>query len=196
MSKLISFFGVFAFLFVVMSCNQKAPTRIVSQQTVKTEILGLKLCDRTDEKKVEKALESSIGEYIITDSQRAQNGKTIRAIPTSLSFSYGGNSWTYVDVSLDGEDQITAIELTASYENLENAKRQYEQVVATFEQKYGKGNIHPEGQLTFWTDDVNSVGVCYQEAASIDGGDRSFCTLYYVNIALSDKLDALNKSDI
>lgn len=109
---------------------------------------------------------------------------------------YGDGLLQYVDVTLDGDDNITAIGLTASYENIENAKRQYEQIVSTFEQKYGKGNVHPEGQLTFWTDDVNSVGVYYQESASIDGSDRSFCSLYYTNIALSDKLDAQNMSDI
>jgi len=188
--------AAFTFLFVVIGCNQKAPSRIVSQQAVKTEILGLKLCDKTDEKKVEKALEKAFDDYVITDSQNNQNGKTIRAVPASLSFSYGGMSWTYVDINLDGENNIVSIELTASYESVENAKRQYEQAIATFEQKYGKGNVHPEGQLTFWTDDVNSVGVAYQESAAIGGGDRSFCTLYYVNIALGDRLDSLNASDI
>jgi len=196
MLRLVSIFGALTLLLVVAGCNQKAPTRIVSQQPVKTEILGLTLCDKTDDKKVEKALQNATGEYVITDSQRDQTGKIIRAIPASLSFSYGGYSWTYVDVNLDGENSIATIALTASYENVENAKRQYEQVVATFEQKYGKGNVHPEGQLMFWTDDVNSVGVYYQKSASIDGGDRSFCTLYYTNIALADKLDEQNMSDI
>lgn len=198
MSKLTTFLVAFILLFVTVGCNQnqKAPTRIVSQQVVKTDILGLTLCDKTNEKKVEKALQNAIGEYIITDSQKDQTGKLIWAIPSSLSFSYAGCAWTYVDVTLDGDDSITAIGLTASYENIENAKRQYEQIVSTFEQKYGRGNVHPEGQLTFWTDDVNSVGVYYQESASIDGSDRSFCSLYYTNIALSDKLDAQNMSDI
>lgn len=198
MSKLTTFLVAFILLFVTVGCNQnqKAPTRIVSQQAVKTDILGLTLCDKTNEKKVEKALQNAIDEYIITDSQKAQTCKLIRAIPSSLSFFYAGCAWTYVDVTLDGDDNITAIGLTASYENIENAKRQYEQIVSTFEQKYGKGNVHPEGQLTFWTDDVNSVGVYYQESASIDGSDRSFCSLYYTNIALSDKLDAQYMSDI
>lgn len=196
MLKKISLLTVFALLFVLVSCKSTTPSRIVSQQSVKTEILGLKLCDKTDENKVEKALKSVIGEYIITDSQRNQNGKTVRAVPSSLSLSYGGLSWTYVDIILDGENNIVSIQLTASYESIDNAKRQYEQAVATFEQKYGKGNVNPLGQLTFWTDDVNSVGVAYQESAAISGGDRSFCTLYYVNIALGDRLDALNASDI
>lgn len=196
MLKKISLLAVFVLLFIVESCKSTTPSRIVSQQSVKTEILGLKLCDKTNEDKVEKALKSAIGEFIITNIQRNQNGKTIRAIPSSFSFSYGGLSWTYVNVYLDGENSIVLIELTASYESIDNAKRQYELAVATFEQKYGKGNVNPQGQLTFWTDDVNSVGVAYQESAAIDGGDRSFCTLYYVNIALADRLDALNASDI
>lgn len=178
------------------SCKPNKPSRIVSEQAVKTDVFGLKLCEKTDENKVEKALEKAFNDYVLTDSQSNQNGKTIRAVPSSLSFSYGGMSWTYVDIILDGEKNIVSIELTASYESVENAKRQYEQAVATFVQKYGKGNVHPEGQLTFWTDDVNSVGVAYQESAAIGGGDRSFCTLYYVNIALGDRLDSLNASDI
>lgn len=196
---------VFVFGIAAVGCKDNAkdkqkaimePERIITQQSVKTEILGLKLCEKTYEGMVEEALEDTIGDYVIVEGQRDGVGKIIRAVPVSMSFSFGGSAWMYIDIHLDREDNIVMIELTASYENIENAKRQYEQVMATFERKYGKGNVHPEGQLMFWTDDVNSVGVNYQESAAINGEVRSFCTLYYTNIALFDKLQEQNVSDI
>ncbi len=48
----------------------------------------------------------------------------------------------------------------------------------------------------FWTDDINSVGVSYEESSPLNGSDRSFCTLYYRNIALSNDFDKNNQPDI
>lgn len=35
-------------------------------------------------------------------------------------------------------------------------------------------------------------GLLYESASSLDGSDRSFCYLYYTNIALSNKVEAEN----
>ena len=196
MSRLVSIFGALTLLLIVAGCNQKAPTRIVSQRPVKTEILGLKLCEKTDEEMVAEAIEEAIGDYVMMEVQSVGTGKTIRALPVSMSFSFGGCSWMYIDVSLDGDDNIVGVSLNASYENIDNAKRQYEDVVSTFEYKYGKGNVFLNGHATFWTDDVNSIGIEYKESASINGKDRSFCSLHYFNVALADKLNEQNMSDI
>ena len=184
-------------LALVASCKGKDSSRIISEAPVKTEILGMKLCEKSNEKSIQKAVSTATDEAVLIDSQNNdQVGKTVRVIPSSLSFNYGGYSWTYVDVALDGEDMISQITLVASYESVEMARKQYEAVIKLFTQKYGKGNVHPSNQLTFWTDDTNSVGVVYDESAAANGNDRSFCSLYYVNIELFDALEEQNVPDI
>lgn len=39
-------------------------------------------------------------------------------------------------------------------------------------------------------------GLLYESASFLDGSDRSFCYLYYTNIALSNKVEAENQPDI
>jgi hypothetical protein len=184
-------------LALAVSCKGNDTSRIISNTPVKTEILGMKLCEKSNENSIQKAVSAALGEPVLIDSQsNDQVGRVVRAIPSSLHFNYGGYPWTYVDVSLDGNDTIAQIILTASYESVEVARKQYEAVIELFTQKYGKGNTHPSNQLTFWTDDTNSVGVSYEESAAVNGSDRSFCSLYYVNIDLADALDKQNVPDI
>ena len=87
-----------------------------------------------------------------------------------------------------------------SYESIENAKRQYDSAVSIFAKKYGKWNkVEGESEsesIAYWTDDVNSVCVGYAESSTLNGADRSFCELYYINIALSDKVEEENQQDI
>lgn len=63
-------------------------------------------------------------------------------------------------------------------------------------QKYGQGNSNEEFQNIFWTDDTNSVGLTYVESSAINGNDRSFCSLYYVNRELAHALEEANTPDI
>ena len=194
--KIFLILAVIITVFAVVSCGGNGSRRIVSDIPIKTDILGLKLCEITEEQKIEETVSDAIDEYVITDSQKQSYGKTIRVLPVSMDFLFGGFSWMYVDIDLNKEGRVAAIRLTSSYENVESAQRQYDQVSALFKQKYGNGNLHPSNQLTFWTDNVNSVGVEYEQSSAINGNDRSFCVLYYVNIALADSIEEANASDI
>ena len=60
--------------------------------------------------------------------------------------------------------------------------------MATLSQKYGQYNSYIEGNA-FWTDDTNSVGVEYIESNAINGNDRSFASMYYVNIELAEEFE-------
>lgn len=182
--------------FFLFSCSGGAPKRVVSEVPIKSEVLGLKLCDKADEDIVGETLEDATDNLIMTDTQKNGTGMVVRAMPTSMVLKYGGLAWNYVDVSLNERMQIVSISLVGSYESIENAKAQFDAARQIFAQKYGKGNDNSKYQNIFWTDDTNSVGLSYLDASAINGNDRSFCTLYYVNRALFEALDKANVPDI
>ena len=181
---------------LLWACGNNTPKRIVSEVPIKTEVLGLKLGDVSSEKAVEKALAKATGKYVLTESQKNGIATVVRAIPTSFEIAYGGLSWHYVDVTLDKEKKIAQISIVASFENIERAKEQFNAAGHVFTQKYGQGNINQEAQNAFWTDDTNSVGLSYMESSALNGKDRSFCTLYYVNRDLYNALEEANIPDV
>lgn len=181
---------------LLWACGNNTQKRIVSEVPIKTEVLGLKLGDVSSEKAVEKALTKATGKYVLTESQKNGIATVVRAIPTSLEIAYGGLSWHYVDVTLDKDKKIAQISIVASFENIERAKEQFNAAGQVFTQKYGQGNINQEAQNAFWTDDTNSVGLSYMESSALNGEDRSFCTLYYVNRDLYTALEEANIPDV
>ena len=187
---------IFAALFVIVSCGNVVNNRIVSDIPIKTEVCGLKLGEQSSQKAIENALSKEVGKSVYGDSQKDGVGTTVRVFPISLDINYGGLSWHYLDVSLNDNKQIVQITLVGSFENIERAKEQFAAAKEIFTQKYGKGNSNEEYQNVFWTDDTNSVGITYKESSAINGNDRSFCSLYYVNIDLANALEEANTPDI
>ena len=196
MKSIASIVTIMTASLLLWACGNNTPKRIVSEVPIKTEVLGLKLGDVSSEKAVEKALAKATGKYVLTESQKNGIATVVRAIPTSLEIAYGGLSWHYVDVTLDKEKKIAQIAIVASFENIERAKEQFNAAGQVFTQKYGQGNINQEAQNAFWTDDTNSVGLSYMESSAINGEDRSFCTLYYVNRDLYNALEEANIPDV
>ena len=196
MKSIASIVTIMTASILLWACGNNTPKRIVSEVPIKTEVLGLKLGDVSSEKAVEKALAKATGKYVLTESQKNGIATVVRAIPTSLEIAYGVLSWHYVDVTLDKEKKIAQISIVASFENIERAKEQFNTAGHVFTQKYGQGNINQEAQNAFWTDDTNSVGLSYMESSAINGKDRSFCTLYYVNRDLYNALEEANIPDV
>lgn len=177
------------------SCNQSSRTsRKVSSIPIKTEILGIELCKKIMYGEIEDALMDKTEKYFLVTPQKNGNVEMYRSIPFGLNFNYGGLSWSYVDVGVTKDSEVYVINIVGSYESEASAKQQYDAAVAIFTQKYGEGNVCENN--TFWTDDVNSVGLTYYTSSVLNGSDRSFCELYYVNRALSDQVDAENQPDI
>ena len=177
------------------SCNQSSKSsRIVSSVPIKTEILGIELCKKITHGGVEDALMNKTDKYFLVTPQKNGNVEVYRSIPLGLNFNYGGLSWSYVDVGVTKNSEVYVINIVGSYESEESAKQQYDAAVAIFTQKYGKGNVSENN--TFWTDDVNSVGLTYYKSSALNGSDRSFCELYYVNRELSNRVEAENQPDI
>lgn len=184
----------FACLAVAISCTQQ-PKRIVSSIPVKSNIMGIELGIKTNSCTIEGLLFDATGKFFVMQQENIGTGSVIRAITLSMDIYYGGASWSYIDVRLDENSKVFSIELVASYESLERAKDQFEMMSTLFGQKYGKGNKNGE-QLIFWTDNINSVGVTYNESNAINGNDRSFCTVYYTNISLAEAFAKANTPDI
>ena len=180
-------------ILIVSSCNQTG--RIVSDTPIKTNILGIELCKKMTSNEVTEVLMNNAGQFFATMPHKTGTTEVYRSIPKEMHFRYGGLSWSYIDVCVTSEKEVHTIYLVGSYESIENAKQQYNSAVELFTQKYGKGNSGMSNNM-FWTDDVNSVGLLYEATSSIDGSDRSFCYLYYTNIALRDKAEQENQPDI
>ena len=68
MKTLASF--ILPFLLLVVSCGDKAPKRIITDTPIKTEILGLKLCDISSEREVERAISKASDTYVWTENQK------------------------------------------------------------------------------------------------------------------------------
>lgn len=113
-----------------------------------------------------------------------------------MEISYGGLSWTYVDVALNQDKKIVLVSLAASYESIERAKEQFVAACQVFTQKYGQGNVYKEEQRTFWTDNINGVELSYEESSTINGDDRCFCTLRYMNKDLFEAVQEENTPDV
>ena len=189
------FFVLFTIIFCLTSCNQSGKSsRIVSSVPIKTDILGIELCKKMTRGEVEDALMDKTDKYFLITPQKNGNVEVYRSIPMDMNFSYGGLSWSYVDVAVTKDSEVYVISIVGSYESEESAKQQYDAAVAIFTKKYGEGNVSENN--TFWTDDVNSVGLTYYKSSALNGSDRSFCELYYVNRALSDKVEEENQPDI
>lgn len=175
------------------SCNQTG--RIVTDTPIKTNILGIELCKKMSSDEVADSLMKNTDRFFLSMPQKNGNAEVYRSMPMGMNFTYGGMSWSYIDVAVTSEKEVHTIYLVGSYESVENAKQQYNSAVELFTQKYGKGNSEIENN-TFWTDNVNSVGLIYEASSAIDGSDRSFCYLYYTNRLLNDKAEAENQLDI
>ena len=186
------FIPIVVAIYGLVSCNQTG--RIVTDTPIKTEILGIELCKKMSSSEVQNALTKNSDRFFLTLPQKYGNVDIYRSTPMGMNFTYGGLSWSYVDVGVTKDSEVYVLNLVGSYESVESAKQQYDAAVAIFTQKYGKGNVK-EGN-TYWTDDVNSVGLSYHESSALDGSDRSFCELYYINIALGEKVNAENQPDI
>lgn len=189
-----------AVLFV--SCENRTQKRIVSETPIKTEILGLKLCEVTDEEEVEYALGEATDKFFHTIVEEIGAGTCIRAFSMTLfgynqdPFIYGGLTWHYVDIFINDREEIVKINITASFESVDRAKDQFDAATIILSNKYGKPNVNEVGQANFWTDNINSVGVHYEESNTINGDNRSFCWIYYTNIELAEELQEKNQPDV
>ncbi|MBR6346141.1 MAG: hypothetical protein IKR69_02000 [Bacteroidales bacterium] len=194
-SKILIIIFITASLLLI-SCDNNSVKRIVSETPIKTEVLGLTLCEKSSEKAIKKAISKATDNQVITNKEKVGSATSVSVFPYYLQLNYGGLSWHYVNVTLNEDLKITEIDLIASFENIERAKEQFTTASNVFNQKYGNGNASEEDHNIFWTDDTNSVGLTYMESSAINGNDRSFCYLYYVNIELSDALEKANTPDV
>lgn len=187
-----------AVLLLACSGNKgnKEEERILSDKPIKTEVLGLKLCDVCERATINSTISKTQSLWFTSEQQDFGAYSTVRCSPNAAQFPYGGMAWHYVDVDLNQKSQIVRITLMASYESLDQAKDHFEGAKGILSNKYGKGNDRQEGTCMLWTDNTNTVGTFYYEGSTIYGQDRSFCGMYYINIALADAVEAASQPDV
>lgn len=185
---------ILLFTVVLVSSCLNQQKEIVSSKPIQTDILDLKLGEKMTETEIIDAVSSQIGTQLIPQNESYGEATVMRLLPISLSFQFGGYSWTYVDVFLDKNSEISRIDLTMSTESIEAAKLQFNNVKNSLTNKYGKGN--DEDEAAYWTDNINLVAVYAEESSTITGIERSFCTLSYTNIEREEALEETAESEL
>lgn len=181
-------------LFLLASCNMQQK-RIVSETPVKSNILGVELCTETTADEIVSAITEETGKFFLPQIEEVGTGTVVRLITLTMDIYYGGASWSYIDVFLDEDSKVICIRLNASFESIDRAKDHFTMMKSTLEQTYGKGNEVDEN-IAFWTDDTNSVRISYEESNAINGNDRSFCYMDYINIELFNEYEQANVPDV
>ena len=161
---------------LLVSCANQSPSQIVSSIPIKDEIMGLKLGEKSSERDIKGKITKATDKSFVTYEEKQGSGRGIRAMATGFDFNFGGHSWSYADFNLNEESLLCAISFIHSYENVERAKEQYEELVETLSQKYGRYNRNDES------------GTRFEESSAINGNDRSFCYLYYVDNTLIEQV--------
>ena len=181
-------------LFLLASCNMQQK-RIVSETPVKSNILGVELCTETTADEIVSAITEETGKFFLPQIEEVGTGTVVRLVTLTMDICYGGASWSYIDVFLDEDSKVICIRLNASFESIDRAKDHFTVMKSTLEQTYGKGN-EVDDNIAFWTDDTNSVRISYEESNAINGNDRSFCYMDYINIELFNEYEQANVPDV
>ena len=181
-------------LFLLVSCNMQQK-RIVSETPVKSNIMGVELRAETTADEIVSAITEETGKFFFPQIEEVGTGTVVRLITLTMDIYYGGASWSYIDVFLDEDSKVICIRLNASFESIDRAKEHFAVMKSILKQTYGKGNEVDEN-IAFWTDDTNSVRISYEESNAINGNDRSFCYMDYINIELFNEYEQANVPDV
>ena len=181
-------------LFLLASCNMQHK-RIVSETPIKSNIMGVELSAETTADEIVSTISEETGKFFFPQIEEVGTGTVVRLITLTMDIYYGGTSWSYIDVFLDEDSKVICIRLNASFESIDRAKDHFTVMKSTLMQTYGKGNEVDEG-VTFWTDNTNSVRISYEESNAINGNDRSFCYMDYINIVLFNEYEQANVPDV
>ena len=181
-------------LFLLVSCNMQQK-RIVSETSIKSNIMGVELSAETTADEIVSTISEETGKFFFPQIEEVGTGTVVRLITLTMDIYYGGASWSYIDVFLDENSKVICIRLNASFESIDRAKDHFTMMKSTLKQTYGKGNEVDEN-IAFWTDDTNSVRISYEESNAINGNDRSFCYMDYINIELFNEYEQANVPDV
>ena len=181
-------------LSLLASCNMQQK-RIVSETPIKSNIMGVELCTETSADEIVSTISEETGKFFFPQIEEVGTGIVVRLITLTMDIYYGGTSWSYIDVYLNEGSKVICVRLNASFESIDRAKAHFTVMKSTLEQTYGKGNEFNEA-VTFWTDDTNSVRISYEESNAINGNDRSFCYMDYINIELFNEYEQANVPDV
>ena len=90
------------------------------------------------------------------------------------------------------------IEFSSSYEGKERAKKHFDVLKASLEQKYGECNViqTPDRIILEGTDGVTSVCLTRYESSTLNGENRFFCSLVYIDDVLYNTFAAQNTPDL
>lgn len=190
----------FALLCLSISSCGNNKKEVLSKVPIKNEIMGIKLGEEASRSEIENAFSTAIGMDFRSYEQEQEKGKLIRTSTSIWYFLYGGGAWTYADILLDEKNRVKDIEFTFSNKENESAENQFEVLKASLVQKYGEYNIRQAPDkfksLLKWTDGVTSIGLSYYEGRALNGENRFFCTLFYVDDVLANPYSEQKAADL
>lgn len=181
-------------LSLFISCGNGTGNIVITDTAITSEVLGIKLCEKADKESIENAISKSTDNVYFTYEEKVGQGSGIRCMPVNMSINFGGQTWNYCDVHLNSESAIYEVDLVASFESVERAKDRFDTMVTKLSEKYGKGNV--DASEAFWTDGENAIGLSYSESSAINGNDRSFCTLFYINRNLAREFEETMNAEL
>ena len=173
------------------SCNSEKKIN-VSEVPIKTNVLGVEMGQKVDiyftyNLWIEPMFLT--GGLVFTPSfeQITPNIVSYTCWPKSKDcYYYGGVQWNYLTICTIKNKIVFDITLRGSYDTIEDAKTQYNNVLIKVSEIYGKGNIVQNG--TMWTDMVNFIILSSYEDKAENGSIRGFCDLRYRNIELEKEM--------
>lgn len=174
------------------SCNSEKKIN-VSEVPIKTNVLGVEMGQKVDINCTYNGWIKPMfltGGLVFTPSfeQITPNIVLYMCQPKGDDhYYYGGIKWSYLTIGTIKNKIVFDITLVGSYDTIEEAKTQYENVLERLSQIYGKGNIVQNG--TMWTDMVNFILLNYNENKAKNGSIRGFCELRYRNIELEKEVE-------
>lgn len=181
------------FLTIVLfsSCGNGTPKRILSETPIKTEVLGLKLCSVSNGEAVRRAVSKATDkDFGCTSEKVGTHSRYCLDRPFGQEFFYGGESWHHINVFISKEGRIAGLQFNTSYGRQAQVQKQYERLCQALSKKYGEGNKNNKQahKNMLWTDNINTVGVTMTRVTSESGVRCAYCTLYYLNIELYEKV--------
>lgn len=197
MKRILPFIAFMILCLVASSCfnasnSSKGKMKIKSEVPIKTNILGLTLCEERSELSVKWAITNFLeGEDVHYHLTINETCTSIEARPYDLTLFYGGVSWMQARIYRDKNDKIYVIRFETSFIELEDAVALYDKEVSIIQGKYGKGNVEKQEELsaTTWTDGTNTIDLYYQKGKNGLGQVRYYCYLAYFNNDLVESIE-------
>lgn len=187
----------FFFFIALIGClTISCTSRKVSDKPILDNIFGVKLSQEISLNDAEEVIESKLGFWLIGNDYPLDNSDIRILEPTNdYLIDFMNLKWSLIVIQTSKASQVASVKFSRSFSNLNDASARHRSICEQLNQRYGQANNPPvkKGKnepimVSFWTDNVNSVGSAIYENQMSDGTIEYENELYFSNINLSDSI--------